>query len=71
MWKNLFCKKMCWKTVNVMNLIPENIVWVDTLLQPLYDELQKKKKKIKFIHGLPDSFEVNTLFPPETSDYSR
>ncbi len=31
----------------------------------MYTELQKTNKRIKFVKGLPDSFEDENLFPPK------
>ena len=50
---------------HVMDVVPENIVWIYTSFQPLYAELQKMNKKIKFVEGLPHSFEDENLFPPD------
>lgn len=40
-----------------MNTVPANIVWIYTSFQPMYEELSKTNKNIKFVEGLPDSFE--------------
>ena len=36
-----------------MDVVPENIVWIYTSFQPLYAELQRLNKNIKFVEGLP------------------
>lgn len=48
-----------------MNLTPENIVWAHSSFQPLFDELQKKCKKIEFVNTLADTLEDDKLFPPD------
>lgn len=48
-----------------MDVVPDNIVWIYTSFQPMYSELQKMNKKINFVQGLPDSFEDESLFPPD------
>ena len=48
----------------VMNVIPDNIVWIYTSFQPLYSEPQKTIKNIQFLKGLPKSFENEIIFPP-------
>ena len=55
--KTHFVKFVLENCEHVMNTVPENIVWIYTSFQPLYAELQKTSKKIKFVRGLPDSFE--------------
>lgn len=40
-----------------MNTLPANLVWIYTSFQPIYEELSKTNKNIKFVKGLPDSFE--------------
>lgn len=55
--KTYFVKSVLENCEHVMNTVPENIVWIYTSFQPMYGELQKMNKKIKFIEGLPDSFE--------------
>ena len=44
-----------------MSRMPENIVWIYTSFQPMYSELQNKG--VKFVQGLPDSFDDEELFP--------
>ena len=65
--KTYFVKSVLENCEHVMNTVPENIVWIYTSFQPMYSELQKMNKKIKFVEGLPDSFEDAKLFPPHQS----
>lgn len=46
-----------------MDSVPQNIVWIYSCFQPLYSELQKMNKGIRFVEGLPESFEDENLFP--------
>ena len=55
--KTFFVKSVLENCEHVMNTVPENIVWIYTSFQPMYADLQKMNKRIKFIKGLPDSFE--------------
>lgn len=57
--KTYFVKNVLENCKYVLHFLPENIV----LHQPIYDELQKVTKKFLLIHGLPDSFEDENLFP--------
>ena len=50
-----------------MNAVPDNIVLIYTSFQPLYRELQEKNENIRFIKGLPDSFDDETLFPSDST----
>ena len=54
--KTFFVKSVLENCQDVLSQVPENIVWIYTSFQPMYDELQKMNKKIKFVEGLPDSF---------------
>lgn len=63
--KTVFVKNVLENCEHVMNDVPNNIVWIYTSFQPLYTELQKKNKKIRFIKGLPDSFEDESPFPAD------
>lgn len=55
--KTYFVKSVLENCDHVMDRVPENIVWIYTSFQPMYDELKKTNKRITFIEGLPDSFE--------------
>ena len=55
--KTFFVKSVLENCEHVMNTLPENILWIYTSYQPMYADLQKMNKRIKFIKGLPDSFE--------------
>lgn len=55
--KTFFVKSVLENCEYVMNPVPQNIVWIYTSFQPMYEELQKRNKNITFIEGLPDSFE--------------
>lgn len=61
--KTYFVKKMLLDCSHVMDAQPGAIVWIYNSFQPMYAELQKMNKNIKFIKGLPDSFEDEELFP--------
>ena len=61
-WMFLSVLKKC---NHVMDVVHENIVWIYTYFQPLYAELQRMNKNIKFVEGLPHSFEDENLFPPD------
>jgi len=63
--KSFFVKSVLHNCNHVMDVVPENIVWIYTSFQPLYAELQKMNKKIKFVEGLPHSFQDENLFPPD------
>ena len=65
--KSFFVKSVLKKCNHVMDVVPENIVWIYTSFQPLYAELQRLNKNIKFVEGLPHSFEDENLFPPDRS----
>lgn len=65
--KSYFVGKMLQNLEHVMNVVPDNIVWIFTSFQPLYAELQKLNKNIKFVEGLPDSFDDEDLFPVNQS----
>ncbi len=65
--KTYFVKSVLENCEHVMNATPENIVWIYTSFQPMYTELQKMNKRVKFVKGLPDSFEDENLFPPDQS----
>lgn len=65
--KTYFVKKVLEQCENVLDSTPDNITWVYTSHQPMYDELMKTVKNIKFVKGLPDSFEDESLFPPDQS----
>lgn len=65
--KTFFVKSVLENFVHVLNKLIDNIVWVYTSFQPLYSELQEKNKSIKFIEGLPESFEDESLFPSHQS----
>ena len=63
--KTFFVKNVLENCQDVLSQVPENIVWIYTYFQPMYAELQKKNKNIKFIEGLPDSFKDENLFLPD------
>lgn len=63
--KSFFVKNVLENCEHVMNAKHDNIVWIYSCFQPMYKELQRMNKDIKFIKGLPDSFEDEDLFPPE------
>lgn len=63
--KTFFVKSVLQNCIRVMDVVPENIVWVYTSFQPMYAELQKMNKNITFVEGLPRSFEDENLFPPD------
>jgi len=63
--KTYFVKNVLESCEHAMNIVPENIVWIYTSFQPMYSELQRLNKKIKFVEGLPDSFGDENLFPPD------
>ncbi len=63
--KSYFVKSVLENCEHVMNAEPENIVWIYTSFQPMYTQLQKTNESIKFVKGLPDSFEDENLFPPD------
>nr|DAC81316.1 TPA_asm: FtsK [Larimichthys croaker adintovirus] len=63
--KTYFVKSVIENCEHVINGVPDNIVWIYTSFQPMYAELQKMNKKIKFVEGLPDSFDDTELFPPD------
>lgn len=63
--KTYFVKNVLENCNRVMDVVPDNIVWIYTSFQPMYSELQKVNKKINFVQGLPDSFEDESLFPPD------
>lgn len=63
--KTFFVKRLLENCEHVMDSVPDNIVWIYTSFQPMYDELKKMNKNIKFVEGLPDSFEDENLFPPD------
>lgn len=65
--KTHFVKNVLENCKDVMQRVPDNIVWIYTSCQPMYDELQQNNKKIKSIEGLPDSFDDPDLFPPHHS----
>lgn len=43
---------------------PDNIVWCYSCWQPLYKDLLLKFPFIKFIEGLPETFNDDDLLPP-------
>lgn len=61
--KTYFAKNVLENCEHVMDVTPENIVWIYTSFQPMYSELQKLNKNIQFVEGLPDSFEDEKMFP--------
>lgn len=63
--KTYFVKSVLEHCEHVLDSTPENIVWIYSSFQPMYQELMKMNKNIKFVKGLPDSFEDDSLFPPE------
>lgn len=63
--KTYFVKSVLESCNHVIDNMPSNIVWIFTSYQPMYTELQQKNKKIKFVEGLPDSFDDEILFPPD------
>lgn len=63
--KTYFVKSVLENAKTVLDKVPENVVWIYTSFQPLYAQMQKTNKNIKFVKGLPDSFENDDLFPPE------
>ena len=65
--KTYFIKSVLEKCERVMDAVPENIVWIYTSYQPMYDEMKKMNKRITFLEGLPDSFDDTNLFPPDHS----
>lgn len=65
--KTYFVKCVLDQRHRVLKSVPDNIVWIYTSYQPMYDEMLRVNKNIKFIEGLPDSFEDETLFPPQQS----
>lgn len=54
------CEKMFSKNV-------ENVIFVYNSWQPLYDDLLKMYD-VKFIKGIPESFDDDHLFPPEKTN---
>lgn len=61
----LFLKLVLEQFEHVIVSVPDNIVGIYTSYQPMYDRMLKVIKPIKFIEGLPDSFDDETLFPSE------
>lgn len=63
--KSYFVKNVLQNCERSMDVVPDNVVWIYTCFQPMYAELQKMQKiKIKFVEGLPESFQDPDLFPP-------
>lgn len=62
--KSFFIKQMLEHGDVVLSQMPQNIVWFYSCWQPLYKELLNKFPYIKFMEGLPSSFEDDDLFPP-------
>lgn len=62
--KSFFIKQMLEHGDIVLSQMPQNIVWFYSCWQPLYKELLNKIPYIKFMEGLPSSFEDDDLFPP-------
>lgn len=60
--KTYFVKTVLSNMNHVMDIVPDNIVWIYSSYQSLYDELQKQIK-ITFIDGIPESFCDEDLFP--------
>ena len=71
--KTFFVKTVLENCEHVLSELPDNIVWIYTSFQPMYAELQKKIKNIKFVEGLPDSFEDESCvsWSSKTFDYFR
>lgn len=65
--KTFFVKNVLQNCIHVMDVQPQNIVWIYTSFQPMYAELQEKNTNIKFIKDLPESFQDESLFPPDQS----
>lgn len=63
--KTYFVKSVLEQCKNVLDAVPDNIVWVYTSFQPMYQELSRVIKNIHFVKGLPDSFDDDSLFPPD------
>lgn len=66
--KSFFIKQMLEHGTSVMSQMPQNIVWFYSCWQPLYKELLNKFPYIKFMEGLPSSFEDDDLFPPNQTN---
>lgn len=63
--KTYFVKNVLEQCETVLDAVPDNIVWIYTSYQPMYQELSRVFKNIKFVKGLPESFEDDGLFPPD------
>lgn len=66
--KTYFIKQMLEHGEHVLSEMPQNIIWFYNCWQPLYEELFNKFPNIKFMEGLPDSFEDADLFPPNQTN---
>lgn len=65
--KTYFVKNVLLNHHHVIKNMPQNIVWIYTSMQPMYDELKKLNKDIKFVKDLPESFDDHRLFPQDQS----
>lgn len=62
--KTYFIKNMLDHAHTVLSVVPENIVWCYACWQPMYKELLQKYPHIRFMEGLPVTFNDDEILPP-------